>query len=95
MMENKLSNISRSKGNQTMKFGQSINTTCEIFFFKTHAENEARRLVPDIFFLFGGGGGWVGRRESSYPLKNKKMSVFGQKIDAIWANINHTYFNCT
>ena len=43
-----LPNISRSKSNQTMKFGQLRR---EIFFFKNHTENEAGRLVPD-FFLF-------------------------------------------
>ena len=32
--------MSRSKNNQTMKFGQLINITREIFFFKNHAENE-------------------------------------------------------
>ena len=26
--------------------------TTEIFFFKNHAENEAVRLVPDLFLLF-------------------------------------------
>ena len=41
-----LPNISRSKGNQTIKSGQLI---IEIFFVKNHAENEARRLVPNDF----------------------------------------------
>ena len=27
--------------------------------------------------------------------KNKKMSVFGQRTDAIWAKINHVNFICT
>ena len=37
-----LPNISQSKGNQTMKFGQLIeNITRETFFFKNYAENEA------------------------------------------------------
>ena len=40
--------ISRSKSNQTMKFGHLK----EIFFFKIHAENEADKLVPDLFLLF-------------------------------------------
>ena len=26
--------------------------TREIFFFENHAENEAGRLVPDVFFFF-------------------------------------------
>ena len=29
-----------------------INIMGEIFFFKHHAEDEAERLVPDLFFLF-------------------------------------------
>ena len=39
-----LSNISRSKNNQTLRR--------KIFFFKTHGENEAGRLVPDFFLFF-------------------------------------------
>ena len=38
-----LPSISRSKGNQTTKCGK---------FFKSHAENEAVKLVPDVFLLF-------------------------------------------
>ena len=34
-----------------MKFGQVLNITREIFFFKTHAENEAMRLVLDLFLF--------------------------------------------
>ena len=33
-----------------MKFGQLIEYSVEIFFFKNYAENEAYRLVPDLFF---------------------------------------------
>ena len=39
-----------SKGNQTMKPGQLIESN-NIFFFKNYAENEIGRLVSD-FFLF-------------------------------------------
>ena len=52
-----LPNISQSKGNQAMKFSQLIeyfynnNLTREIFFFKNYAENEARKLVHDFFFI--------------------------------------------
>ena len=46
-----LPNISQSKGIQTMKFGQLIEYS-KIFFFKNHAENEARRLVLDLFLFF-------------------------------------------
>ena len=47
-----LPNISRSKCNQKMKFGQFIELTREEFFFKNHAENETWRLVPDPFLFF-------------------------------------------
>ena len=48
-----LSNISRSKGNQTIKFGQLIEyNKRNIFFFKNHAENEVERLVRNIFLFF-------------------------------------------
>ena len=53
-----LSNISRTKGNQTLKFAQVITEqqkqqiTAEIFFFKNHTENEAGRLVPVLFLFF-------------------------------------------
>ena len=46
-----LPNISRSKGNQTMKFGQSTEYNKRKFFFKNHAQNEAERLVPDVSFF--------------------------------------------
>ena len=36
-----------------MKFGQVVKLTREIIFFKIDAENEAKRLVPDFFLIFG------------------------------------------
>ena len=42
-----LLNISQSKGNQTMKFGQLTE-----IFFKNYGENEPRRLVPYLFLFF-------------------------------------------
>ena len=42
--------ISRSKGDQTVKFGQLIEYNVRIFFFKI-AENDAMRLVPDLFLF--------------------------------------------
>ena len=45
-----LPNISRIKGNQTMKFGRLIEYN-KIFYFKNHAENEAGRLVPHLFVV--------------------------------------------
>ena len=47
-----LLNISQSKDNLTMKFGQSIEYNKKnIFLQKLYAENEAKRLVPDLFFF--------------------------------------------
>ena len=45
-----LSNISRSKSNHTIKFGQLIEYNKK-FSFKNHAENEAGTLLPDIFLF--------------------------------------------
>ena len=47
-----LPNTSRSKGNQTMKFGQVIEYKKENISFKYHAENDTGRLVSDIFLYF-------------------------------------------
>ena len=47
-----LPNISQSKGNQTMKISRLKNITGEIIFFKNYEENEARRLVPNLFLFF-------------------------------------------
>ena len=49
---NILPHITKSKGNQIIKFGQSVNRTLEIFFIKNYAENKARRLVLDLFLFF-------------------------------------------
>ena len=46
-----LSNVLRSKGNQTMKSGQLIEYKVRNIFFKKHAEIEAKKLVPDQFFF--------------------------------------------
>ena len=47
-----LSNISQSKGNQTITFRQLIELSRQLFFFKNYVENEERRLVPDLFLFF-------------------------------------------
>ena len=44
-----LPNISRSKGDQTMKFGQLIEYNMGTFFLKNHAQNMVEKLVPDPF----------------------------------------------
>ena len=38
--------------NQAMKFGQLIEYNKKIVLLKNHAENEAGRLVPDLFSFF-------------------------------------------
>ena len=43
--------IARSKGSQTLKFGQVKNITKKMFSSKNHAENEAGRLVLDLFLV--------------------------------------------
>ena len=47
-----LSNISRSKGNQTIEIGQFIKYNKKNIFLKDHAENEAGALILDPFLLF-------------------------------------------
>ena len=47
-----LSNNSQSKGNQTMKFGQLVEHNNRNFFFRNYAENEAGRLLADLFLIF-------------------------------------------
>ena len=43
-----LSNISISKGNQTMKFGQLVDMTWEIIFLKSDAKNVVEKLFPGL-----------------------------------------------
>ena len=47
----RLPNITRSKSNQAINFGQLIKYIVKIFFIKNHTENEAVRLVPDTFLF--------------------------------------------
>ena len=48
-----LYNISRSKGNQTITFGQITEYNVRNFFLsKIHAEDETGRLVSDLFLFF-------------------------------------------
>ena len=47
-----LPNISRSKGNHVMKFGQAIEYYKRNTFLQKPCRNVAERLVPDIFFVF-------------------------------------------
>ena len=44
-----LPNVSRNKGNQTINVGQLIEYNLGNIFLQNHAENEAGRLVPDLF----------------------------------------------
>ena len=47
-----LPNISQSKENQTMKFGQLIEYNKRNIFLENYAEYETRRLIPDLFLFF-------------------------------------------
>ena len=47
-----LSNNSQSKSNQTMKFGQLVEHNNLNIFFRNYAENEAGRLLADLFLFF-------------------------------------------
>ena len=42
-----LPNTSRSKCNQTMKFGQLIEFTMKKFLLKNHTQNAVKKLFPD------------------------------------------------
>ena len=44
-----LPNISKSKGNQTIKFGQLIGYIWEAFFLKNHTQNVLEKQFPDLF----------------------------------------------
>ena len=44
-----LTNISRSKGNQTMKFGQLIEYDMRTIFLENHSQNVVEKLFPDPF----------------------------------------------
>ena len=46
-----LLNISRSKGNQTMKLGGLIEYSMKIFSLKNHTQNVVEKLVPDPFII--------------------------------------------
>ena len=47
-----LPNISRSKGNQAMKFGQLIKYSTRNIFLENHAEKELGRQVQGISWFF-------------------------------------------
>ena len=47
-----LPNISEVKANRQRNLVNYLNITREIFFLKNYAENEAARLVPDLFLYF-------------------------------------------
>ena len=44
-----LTNISRGKGNQAMKFGQLVEYNIENIFVKIHTQNVLEKLFPDLF----------------------------------------------
>ena len=44
-----LPNILRSKGYQTMKFGQLIECNTRIIFIENHTQNVVEKIVPELF----------------------------------------------
>ena len=61
-----LLNISRNKGNQTMKSGQLIEYPKKNIFKKNYADNEAEKLVPVHFLFF---------KKAIYYVKSKWSSA--------------------
>ena len=61
-----LSNISRSKSNQTMKYDQLIEYNKRNIFLKNYAENEAGRLVPDLYLYF---------KKALYEVKARELQL--------------------
>ena len=47
-----LPNISGSKSNQAMKLGQLVDYNKRNICFKNYADNEAEKLIPDLFLFF-------------------------------------------
>ena len=47
-----LTNISRSRGNQTMKFGQLIADNMTNIFLENHARKVVNKLFPDPFLKY-------------------------------------------
>ena len=61
-----LSNISRSKYNQTMKLGQLIEYNKRNIFFKNCTENEVGRMVRHLFLSF---------KKAYYEVKVKRLKL--------------------
>ena len=74
-----LPNISRSKGNQAIKFGRLIKYWVENIFLKNYAENEVGRLIPELFLFF---------KKELY-----KVKVSGQNLsfNIFWQTSTWTY----
>ena len=47
---NILPNISKSKGNQKMKFSHLIERNMKTLFSKNHTQNIVEKLFPDFFY---------------------------------------------
>ena len=45
-------NISKSKCNQAVQFGQVMDYNLRNVFYKYYTKNEAGRLAPDLFLFF-------------------------------------------
>ena len=73
------SNIARSKGNKTMKFGQLIEYDVRGILRNNHAENEAGILVPDCFLL------------SKKAFCQMKASDHHFSLNLFWQNLTWTH----
>ena len=78
-----LSNISRSKGKQAIKFSQLIKHSVRnhAFFKKNHAENEIGKLVSDLFLLL---------EKGSYVVTTEKQFISHFNYNIFWQTVTST-----
>ena len=67
-----------------MKIGQLIDIPRKTFFFKNHAENEAGRLVPELFLFF---------KKALYKSKSKWSATWFHLISIV-LNLAYNKTNC-
>ena len=68
-----LANISQSKGNQEIKFGQLIEYNQKNIFLQKSSRQEAQKLVPDIFLFL---------RKTLYKIKLVVCSLVSLYIES-------------
>ena len=64
-------NISQRRVNKTMKLGQLIKYNKKNTFLQNHVENEAWRLVPDLFLFL---------KQALYVLKGSGLLIFWKRV---------------